>query len=204
MFLSDAPLRQKRCKDVVQMKRYLTGFIRLGVFALVLFVLHGCAGMSPEEQEAKRSELDKMGEETIAALLEKHPEAQEALELSVGYVVIKMAATKIPVIGAGGGSGVILDKRSGRKSYIKVSQFELGGGLGAQKYKVIVFFEKEKLLDRAIKGEWHFEAGAEAAAGEGCGGGTGEHRGAIEGTRRTSPSMERVLHRCEADRARTR
>ncbi|NCF62970.1 MAG: hypothetical protein GWP58_08975 [Gammaproteobacteria bacterium] len=147
------------------MKRYLTGCIRPGVFALVLFVLHGCASMSPEEQEAKRVELDKMGDETIAALLEKHPEAQEALELALGYVVIDLTATKIPVFGAGGGSGVIVDKRSGRKSYVKVSRFEVGGGLGAQKYKVIVFFEDEKLLDRAIKGAWHFEAGAEVAAG---------------------------------------
>ena len=149
------------------MKRYLTGYFRLGIFALMLFVFHGCAGMSPEEQQAKRSELDKMGDETIAALLEKHPEAQEALELAVGYAVVDMTVTKIPVFGGGGGSGVIFDGRSGSKSYVKVSRFEVGGGLGAHKFKVIVFFEDEKLLDRAIKGAWHFEAGAEAAAGSG-------------------------------------
>ena len=78
------------------MKRYLTGCFRLGAFALSLCLLHGCAGMSPEEQQARRSELDEMGDKTIAALLEEYPEAQKALDQAEGYVVIDMTATKIP------------------------------------------------------------------------------------------------------------
>ncbi len=147
------------------MKLHLALCFRLSVLTLVLFVLHGCAGMSPEEQQAKRAELDEMGEKTIAALLETRPEAQEALDQAVGYAVVDMAVTKIPVFGGGGGLGVIVDKRTGRSSYVKVSRFEVGGGLGAQKFKAIVFFDDEKLLDRAISGGWHFEGGAEAAAG---------------------------------------
>jgi hypothetical protein len=132
---------------------------------LVLLVLHGCAGLSPEEQELKRVELDEMGEKTVAVLLETRPEAQEALDRAVGYAVVDMKTTKIPVFGAGGGHAVIVDRRAGINTYAKVSRFEVGGGLGAQKYKVVVFFEDEKLLDRAIKCAWHFEAGAEASAG---------------------------------------
>ena len=47
----------------------------------------------------------------------------------------------------------------------KVSHFEVGGGWGAQKFKGIVFFNEGKLLDRTASGAWHYEAGAEAAAG---------------------------------------
>ena len=140
--------------------------IRLCLLTLSLLLLHGCAGLTQEEQNAKRAELDQMGKKVIAALLETKPDAQGALEKSLGYAVIDMTVTKIPMIGAGGGFGVVVDKGSGTHSYIKVSRFEVGGGLGAQQFKVIIFFFDKKLLDRAIAGAWHFEAGAEATAGK--------------------------------------
>ena len=139
--------------------------LRPGALALGLSILLGCAGMTPEEEEAKRAELDQMGEQTIAALMSSEPDAQEALDSSVGHAVIDMTVTKIPWFGAGGGFGVIVDKRTNTRSYVKVSRFEVGGGLGAQKFKVIIFFSDEKLLDTAITGTWHFDAGAEAVAG---------------------------------------
>jgi hypothetical protein len=139
--------------------------IRLSIVALGLAVLHGCAGLTTEEQDAKRTELDQMGEKTIATLSGTEPEAGAALEKSIGYAVIDMTVTKIPVIGAGAGLGVIIDKSTGTHTYIKVTRFEVGGGWGAQKFKVIIFFFDEVLLKRASSGAWHFEAGAEASAG---------------------------------------
>ena len=135
------------------------------VLVLILFLLSGCAGMTIEEQQAKRAELDEMGEKTVQKLLELRPDADEALTRSVGYTVIDMAITKIPLVGAGGGLAVTVDKRSGENSYSKVSQLEVGGGIGAKRFKVVVFFTDETLLDRAIEGAWHFEAGAEISAG---------------------------------------
>lgn len=139
--------------------------IRLSILALGFAVLHGCAGLTPDEQHAKRAELDQMGEITIATLLDKDPEARGAHEKSIGYAVVDMTVTKIPVFGAGRGYGVVIDKKTNTRSYVKVLRFEVGGGLGAQKYKVIVFFFDEALFKRAIAGTWHFEGGAEATAG---------------------------------------
>ena len=135
------------------------------VLVLFIILLPGCAGITAEEQQAKRAELDEMGERTITKLLEIHPDAEEALSDSVGYTVIDMKVTKVPVLGGGSGLAVTVDKRSGNNSYAKVSQFEVGGGIGAKRFKVVVFFTDEKLLDKAIKGAWHFEAGAELSAG---------------------------------------
>lgn len=106
-----------------------------------------------------------MGQQAIATLLDRKPEARTVLDESVGYVVISMRATKIPWFGAGGGYGIVNDKRTGIRSYIKISRFEVGGGYGAQIYKVVIAFSDEKLLKRAAGGAWHYEAGAEVAAG---------------------------------------
>lgn len=48
---------------------------------------------------------------------------------------------------------------------IKVSRFEVGGGLGAQKLKIIVVFDDGKLLDRAASGTLHYGSGVQAGAG---------------------------------------
>jgi lipid-binding SYLF domain-containing protein len=76
-----------------------------------------------------------------------------------------MKVTKIPVVGAGSGLGVVVDRRTDTRSYLKISRFEIGGGLGAEKFKVIIVFDDGKLLDRAAAGAWHYDAGAELAAG---------------------------------------
>ena len=126
-----------------------------------------CQTLSVEEQAAKRAELDTMAEQTVEALRNKDPQFEPALESSLGYVVIDMAVAKIPVIGTGSGLGVVVDKRNDKRSYLKVSRFDIGGGVGAQKYKVVITFDDPALLDRAIKGAWHYEAGAEAGVGAG-------------------------------------
>jgi lipid-binding SYLF domain-containing protein len=125
----------------------------------------GCTTLSPAERDAARAELDAMAESALVALLQGQPQAGEVLERGLGYAVIDMAVTKIPVFGVGSGKGVVVDRRTGTRSYLKVSRFEVGGGLGAQKYQVVIMFEDGALLDRAATGTWHYEAGAELAAG---------------------------------------
>lgn len=138
-----------------------------GRFALVLIValLSGCAGLSPEDAAAMRSELDEMAEKAIAKLLAAKPDVSELHERSVGYMVVDKKVTKIPVFGFGGGQGVVVDRRSGKRTYLKVKRAEVGGGLGAQRFRMIVFFEDEKLVDKVTSGAWHYELGAEAGAG---------------------------------------
>lgn len=123
--------------------------------------------MPPEEQGPGRAELDEMGKKAITALLDSKPELQESLDKSPGYAVVNMNITKIPVVGSGAGYGIVIDQRTNTRSYIKVSQFDVGGGLGAEKFKVVIIFSDENLVDRLAKGAWHYEVGADAAAGSG-------------------------------------
>jgi lipid-binding SYLF domain-containing protein len=141
--------------------------LRLGPFILVLAValLAGCAVARPEDPVAMRSELDEMADDAIARLLTAKPEVSAVQERSVGYMVIDKKVTKIPVFGFGGGSGVVVDRRSGSRTYLKVTRFEIGGGLGAQRFRVIVFFDDERLVDKITSGAWHYDVGAEAGAG---------------------------------------
>ena len=146
------------------MKRKLMQCARCAFIGLVLLFHSGCAS-TPEGGGPTAAELDAMGEKGVTTLLETRPETREVMDRSVGYVVIKLTATKIPWIGTATGYGVVVNKRTNTRSYIQVSRFEIGGGYGAQTFKVIIVFEDEKLLDKVATGTSHFEAGADVAAG---------------------------------------
>lgn len=150
---------------MVDLRTSSTSWPGLAAIAVVSTVIFGCATLSPEEREAKRAELDEMGEITVSRLLETRADIQDVLDRSIGYVVVDMSLTKIPMIGAGKGLGVVIDKRTGTRSYIKVSRFDVGGGIGAQKFKTVIVFDDGELLDRVVSGAWHYEAGAEAGVG---------------------------------------
>jgi lipid-binding SYLF domain-containing protein len=139
---------------------------RLTFAAVLAAALFGCSTLSPEGAEQKRQEIDAMSDSVITRLVERRPKLQQALDDSPGYAVADMAVTKVPMVGGGGGSGVIIDKRSGARTYVEVTRFEVGGGMGLQSFKVLVLFEDEELLDQAMKGFWHMDAGAEVGARE--------------------------------------
>jgi lipid-binding SYLF domain-containing protein len=106
-----------------------------------------------------------MAEKAVTTLLEMQPRLQEAVDEAVGYVVLDMQVVKIPLIGTGAGYGVVVDKQSNTRSYIEVARFEVGGGYGAQRFKVIIFFDDGELLSSVASGTWHYDAGADVAAG---------------------------------------
>ena len=132
------------------------------VLQVAVFSHSGHAAEAPSQDE-----LDAMGDAARATLLEHHPDVAEKLDNIPGFAVIAMSTTKVPGVGTGSGYGVIFDSRYGRRSYIKVTQFEVGGGLGVQKFKAVILFKNPVLLDRTIKGGWHFESTAELSSGEG-------------------------------------
>jgi len=147
------------------MKKLFISQTTYSIVVIAFILLAACATPSPEEKGPTRGELDKMGENTIATLIKTKPQLQELLDKSVGYTVVNMTITKIPVVGTGVGYGVVIDRRTGTRSYIRVSQFEVGGGLGTEKYKVLIVFDDAKLLEKAAAGTWHYDAGAQAVAG---------------------------------------
>ncbi len=132
---------------------------------ITVSVIAGCSTMTATEKDQKRSELDAMAKAAVTDLIQQNPEIQKQLDQSLAYAVADMKLTKIPVVGAGGGEGVLVDKNSQQRIYFTVSRFDLGGGWGVRAYKALLVIESQKVLDKAKDGTWEFQAGAEASAG---------------------------------------
>ena len=139
--------------------------ISLSLVLALLLVVAGCATMTSDEKEQKRAELDAMAEAAIAGLVEQDSGIKTEIDESLGYAVANMKLTKVPVVGAGGGEGVIFNKATQQRTYITVSRLDIGGGWGARSYKALLVFDSQKVMDKLEGGVWEFQAGAEASAG---------------------------------------
>ena len=138
-----------------------------GILILGTFFFTACSQLSLEEKKSKRHAMDEIAKTTIETLIEDDPDIKTALENAKGYMVVNWNVTKVPIVGGGGGNGVVVDNRNDERIYINVKRFDIGGGVGARSYKNLVVFNDEKLLNEMKKGSFTFQAGAEVAAGSG-------------------------------------
>ncbi len=137
----------------------------INLILCIMFLATACSSLTLSEKEAKRRSLDEMAASTIDALAEDDYALQKELDESLAYAVANMKVTKVPVVGAGGGEGVFVNRKTNRRTYFTVSRFDIGGGWGARSYKVLMVIQSQEILDRLDKGTWEFQAGVEASAG---------------------------------------
>jgi len=104
--------------------------------------------MTTAEKNTKRSQLDEMAATAIAGLVEQDATLLQKMDDSLGYAVANMKVTKVPVVGAGGGEGVFVNKKTGKRIYFTVSRFDIGGGWGARSYKILLLFETQEMMER--------------------------------------------------------
>ncbi len=138
---------------------------RVLLYLMTLLMVVSCSSMTVSEKQQKRSDIDLMAEKAITGLIEEEAELQQELDKSFGYAVANMKLTKVPIVGAGGGEGVLVNKKTKKRTYFTVKRFDLGGGWGARSYKALMVIETQEILDRFDSGVWEFQAGVEASAG---------------------------------------
>jgi len=141
-------------------------------------LLAGCTSVPGKTTEEKRAFIQEFEQETLEQLHQEHPEAKAALAEAPGYVVVRQKVTKVPLVGGGGGYGVVVDGRSDERTYMKLRRLDLGGGYGVRSTRIVLILHEPELVDEVKSGKWRFGAGAEAAAkageaGAAGGGGTG-------------------------------
>ena len=69
----------------------------------------------------------------------------------------------------------MFDAKTGERTYLKVGRLDIGGGLGAREYRLVILFFDQGLLEKLASGKLELGAGVEAGAkdqeiGTGAGG----------------------------------
>jgi lipid-binding SYLF domain-containing protein len=149
----------------------LVGMMMVLALALAAPVTFAEEDEKPTKEEKKtaskqeeRDEINEVADEALAAVLKDAPKANDLFENAGGWAVFDNLRVTFIITG-GGGSGVAVDKASGKRTYMKMGTGGIAFGLGAQKYQVIMFFDTAERLKNFIEKGWKAETGANAAAG---------------------------------------
>jgi len=138
----------------------------LGLLLAALLLLGGSMALAGDEDKAanKRAKIDARSNEILEQVLGESENARELYDKAVGYAVFDNTKAALGISG-GGGSGVAVDKASGKRTYMKMGTAGVGFGIGVKTYQVIMFFEKPKVFENFIESGWQGDAQAGAAAG---------------------------------------
>jgi lipid-binding SYLF domain-containing protein len=142
----------------------------LSAFLVVVMLAALPVAIAEEEQkddtkaDKKRAEIDTKAKETLDELLAKNEKAKALYDKAYGYAVFgnwKFAF----IVSGGGGSGVAVDKGSGKRTYMNLGTVGVGLGLGGKKYQVVFLFENAERFNGFIEKGWQADTSATAAAG---------------------------------------
>jgi len=134
--------------------------------AFLAISICSCTTIPVAERDQIRQEVNDSADATIATLIGKEPELQKELDESVGYCAARVSATTVVVVGGGHGLGVCYDNEHGTRTYLNINRFDLGAGLGAGKYSVLIMFRDTEVLREFTSGTWKSALGTQSAAGD--------------------------------------
>lgn len=127
-------------------------------------ILVGCGPSNQLTNDEKRSAVDAMAAETLERLYKEKTAAREEIEKSAGYGVFSNANINVIFASAGGGYGVVFDKATGAKTYMRMGMGGLGLGLGAKDFRQVLIFDTQDTLKKFVESGWEFGGHADAAA----------------------------------------
>lgn len=138
----------------------ITTAIAAGMLLLAMAPAYAGMFSSPEE---KREKIDLNARYGLERLLAADAKAKRLFESAHGYAVFD--ATKIAIVlTGGGGSGVAVEKETGKRIYMKMGTGGVGLGLGGQAYKLIFLFEDEGTYFDFVYNGWEASTSANAVA----------------------------------------
>jgi lipid-binding SYLF domain-containing protein len=142
--------------------------IRALLFTLLIVFVPGHAYADKAEDKA---DIRKMRNETLQRLYREEPEAQSALSNAVGYAVFSSGGVNVIFVSAAYGSGVAVNNRTGKETFMEMASGGVGIGLGVKDYRLVFVFSTEKAFNNFIEHGWDLSGQADAAAKTGTDGG---------------------------------
>jgi lipid-binding SYLF domain-containing protein len=104
--------------------------------------------------DEQRAEIREMRDATLARLYKAQPAAQGHVQKAAGYAVFSNFGLKILVAGGGNGSGIVVDNKTGKETFMKMAEVQAGLGFGIKKFSLVWVFEKKSDLDQFISSGW--------------------------------------------------
>ncbi len=135
----------------------------LAPLALVLTSACASAGIFHSAAE-KRERINRMEANTMERLFREADRSRVLYDKSVGYAVFDVTKVSLGITG-GGGTGVAVDRATGKRIYMHMGTGGLNLGLGGQVMQLVFLFADGRAYDDFVTKGWDASASANAVAG---------------------------------------
>ncbi len=122
------------------------------------------AAMTAQQIQSARAEAEDLSRQTLDKLYAVQPMARRVVEGAAGYATFNNFGMKIFIAGGGSGKGVAVDRKSGKKIFMKMVEVQAGLGFGAKQTSVIWVFDTAAVFNRFVNSGWEIGGQATAAA----------------------------------------
>lgn len=112
-----------------------------------------------------RKEIDRTADSSLKNLFKAAPQAKELFEKSYGYAVFDNRKSAF-FLATGSGSGVAVNRETGRRTYMRMASIGANLGAGIQFYQSVFLFETERAFTSFITSGWEATTAADAAFGK--------------------------------------
>lgn len=133
-------------------------FIVLGLFLI------GCSTPKGGSTNDRRAYVMRMHDDALNELYERDPVAKEKVERAPGHGVFSNIGTNLIFVSTEGGYGVVVNRETGKNTYMRMAGGGLGIGLGAKDVRLVFVFHSQAAIDNFMSGKWTVGADADAAA----------------------------------------
>lgn len=137
---------------------------RLLSLAVALSLVTGCMRPRGASVRQKRASVGQMSEEALAEFYKVDPKLRSKVNGAPGYAVFSNFGLKVMVVGTGNGYGSVVDRKSGKRTYMRMIEVGGGFGFGARNYRVLFVFHDRSTLQNFIDRGLEIGGQAEAVA----------------------------------------
>ena len=133
--------------------------------SLLLAAAIACpATLQAATKEEKREDVREVAQATLERLYPSQPKAKGEIERAAGYAVFSNFGMKIFFAGVGSGSGLAVNRRAKKETFMKMVEVQAGLGIGVKKFRLVWVFENQSDLDAFINRGWELGGQATASA----------------------------------------
>lgn len=135
----------------------------ISVFLVMLSIV-GCGLQLDGSVQQQRKQVRAMEDDTLAKLYAKEPGTRDQIRKAAGYGVFDASGGKVIFGGLDHGNGVVLDRASGKRIYMKMFELQPGLGFGYTNFRLVFVFDTREALNEFTNTGWEFGTRAGAAA----------------------------------------
>jgi lipid-binding SYLF domain-containing protein len=138
------------------------------LFTIAAVALSFAAGgaFAQDAKGKKQAEIRKVTQASMEKFYKAKPELKADVEKAPGYAVFTTYGLSF-VIGGAGGTGLAIDNKTKKESFMNMAQGSAGAQLGAAQSETLIVFQSQKALDDFIDKGWSGSGGAAIQAGAG-------------------------------------